>query len=127
MSLGGRISPHFRLEEFRSRDGADVPYRSYDDLEALCQQLLEPLRREFGRVVITSGYRTKARNRAVGGAPRSYHRYDIRNRRGVAADFQCAMGTPGDWYAFLGGFRPGGMGLYTTFVHVDNRTTFARW
>lgn len=124
---GGLVTRHFALREFRSRDGADVPRMAFTDLEALCRQLLEPLRSEFGPVLITSGYRSKLRNEAVGGAPRSFHRYDIKGRYGVAADFMCSHGTPIDWYDFLAARSAGGLGVYEDFVHVDNRRKQARW
>ena len=50
------------------------------NLHALCEQVLEPLRRQVGRVIITSGYRCEALNEAVEGARHSQH------QRGEAAD-----------------------------------------
>lgn len=42
-------------------------------LRALCQQSLEPLRRRFGAIRVTSGYRSQRLNALVGGAPTSQH------------------------------------------------------
>ena len=42
-------------------------------LRHLCEHVLEPLRRRFGAIRITSGYRCGQLNKAVGGAARSQH------------------------------------------------------
>lgn len=78
------LSPHFQLDEFlrsgtalRRRIDNTIPPRHADvivgNLRALCQNVLEPLRRRFGVIRITSGYRSPALNAAVGGARRSQH------------------------------------------------------
>jgi len=121
-----RLSEHFTTEEFDCHDGTAVPVHARDDLRALCRELLEPLRGEFGRVTIISGYRTPAHNRSVGGAPHSFHVYR-RDRRGAAADLKCARGTPADWYRWLDRHGAPGLGRYSTHTHVDNRVGRARW
>ncbi|MCK5601740.1 peptidase M15 [Candidatus Pacearchaeota archaeon] len=50
----------------------------------LCQFVLQPIRDEFGRVDIGSGYRSYDVNNATGGAKTSQH------AKGEAADFQAA-------------------------------------
>lgn len=71
-----KISDHFTLGEFASKDGADLVKYSTDLLA-----LLEELRRFGGFTIeINSGYRTAAHNRAVGGASNSQH------VKGAAAD-----------------------------------------
>lgn len=75
-----RLSPHFRLRELCA-SGAAVRLRLDNTpspehvrrLTALCQNVLEPLRRRFGQIRITSGYRCPALNQAVGGVPTSQH------------------------------------------------------
>lgn len=80
------LSPNFTLEELcntqtrlRNAPTAIVKER----LRALCLDVLQPLRDHFGAVIVTSGYRCPAVNRAVGGAAGSQH------TRGEAADLQC--------------------------------------
>ena len=44
-----------------------------DKLGQLCRDLLEPIRAQFGPVVVTSGYRCPALNAAIGGVETSQH------------------------------------------------------
>lgn len=75
---------------------------------------------------MVSGYRTRAYNRSVGGAPASFHVY-MRERPGAAADVACQRGTAAEWHAFLARLNPGGLGRYSDHVHVDTRLRRARW
>ena len=64
------LSPHFCLKEFTESATArkhgivnEAPPEAVENLKALCQGTLEPLREALGLpVVITSGFRTKALN-----------------------------------------------------------------
>ncbi len=87
------LSPHFCLDEFTKsatarKHGIDntPPQEAVDNLRALCQGCLEPLREALGLpVVITSGYRTKALNSMLAhSSQRSQHML------GQAADFYVA-------------------------------------
>lgn len=129
----GQLSPNFHVSEFRCRDGTPVPQASYPALRHLCRTYLEPLRARFGSVHVTSGFRTRSYNASIGGATLSIHIYDYPGREPdcVAGDLVCATGTPAEWHAFLEQLNPGGLGRYSTFVHVDNRDRIgmarARW
>ena len=76
-----RLSDHFKLREF-TLSGAAIRYNldntpttvEVERLRALCVNVLEPLRRRFGVLRITSGYRSERVNKIVGGAVRSQHR-----------------------------------------------------
>ena len=76
-----KLSEHFDLNEFTRSTTADrlhidnsIPEELIPSLKNLCVQILEPLRLHFGTpVVISSGYRCPALNRAVGGVPNSQH------------------------------------------------------
>jgi uncharacterized protein YcbK (DUF882 family) len=122
-----RAGRWFTVAEFDSRDGRRVPPAAHHELEHLVAELLDPLRSRFGRTTVTSGYRSAAHNLAVGGAPQSFHRYDLAPGRGVAADVRCARGTPSKWAAFLDARGAGGLGTYRGFVHVDTRAGVERW
>ena len=44
------------------------------NIELLVEKILDPLREKFGKpIIVTSGYRCKELNRAVGGAAKSQH------------------------------------------------------
>ena len=92
------LSPHFCLEEFTKSSTAmkhgiknTPPQEAVDNLKALCQGCLEPLREALGLpVVITSGYRTKALNSMLAhSSERSQHML------GQAADFYVGPGQSG--------------------------------
>lgn len=84
-----QLSPHFDLAEMSvsqtaSRQGlANIPDLAVvAALKLLCLNVLEPLRAHFARpVIVTSGYRSPAVNKACGGAASSQHCL------GQAADF----------------------------------------
>ena len=71
-----QVSPHFKLREFQSKDGADKVLIS-DELLAKLEEA-----RAYGGYTITvnSGYRSAAHNKKVGGASNSTH------CKGYAAD-----------------------------------------
>jgi uncharacterized protein YcbK (DUF882 family) len=123
-----RLSPHFVLAEFHCHDGTPVPAAALPALRRLVKEVLEPMRGKFGQCKVNSAYRTEAYNRSVKGATASQHLYD-QSPGDVAADVRFASGTPRDWAAeaerrLKGG---GGIGIYGTFTHVDNRRGPARW
>ncbi len=82
-----QLSEHFRLSEF-TRSAAAIRYDidntpDIEDIEALqclCIHVLEPLRKKFGVLKITSGYRSPMLNAKVRGAHNSQH------MKGQAAD-----------------------------------------
>lgn len=139
MSTRRRISTNFQVEEFDCHDGTRVPTEAIPRLVEWCRVWGEPLRREFGPVLVLSGYRDRAYNAAIGGARGSYHVYDQHvaagsvqaPARGVAVDVKPARGNPVKWQAWavrrrgqvasLGRAGRGGIGLYVAsgFVHLD--------
>jgi len=84
-----QLSEHFQLREFivsqtALRRGIDnTPGDTViRNLQALCHNVLEPVRLHFGPTRISSGYRSPALNRAIGGSRTSQHEL------GQAADFE---------------------------------------
>ena len=79
--MTNRITPHFTWGEFEYSETArklgidnTIPDDVRPAIKALCVNVLEPLREMFGRpVTISSGYRSKALNKAVKGDPKSQH------------------------------------------------------
>ena len=77
-------------------------------------------------VIILSGYRSAAYNKAVGGARASMHR-EFR-----ALDIQATHHTAEHIWSILRRWRSdglwkGGLGRYATFVHIDDRSDNADW
>lgn len=69
-------SAHFSEAEMRvtSTGIPNVPDPDSDaNLRRLCRMFLEPLRAHVGPIVVTSGYRCKAVNYAIGGSSSSAH------------------------------------------------------
>lgn len=122
-----QVTKNFKLSELEFSD--PVP----PDLVANAVELLQNLqviRDHFQKpVTIISGYRSPARNEAVGGAKKSQH------MEAKAADIKIA-GVPTeeiynriDKLMAQGKIKTGGLGLYVSsgFVHYDTRGVKARW
>ena len=75
------LTKHFTLEEFTRSSTAKargidntVPEKLIPALRNLCERVLEPLREQVREpVIISSGYRCPALNKAVGGSDTSQH------------------------------------------------------
>lgn len=65
-----QLTPHFADTELGVA-GANAQLVA--NATYICQQLLEPIRAQFGPVHVHDGYRPPAHNSAVGGKPTSYH------------------------------------------------------
>jgi hypothetical protein len=85
-----KLSKNFHLSEFttsqtaaRRRIDNTPPPAVIKALTDLCTHVLEPVRAHFGPVRVSSGYRSPALNRAVGGSKTSQHVL------GQAADIEC--------------------------------------
>lgn len=113
------LSANFKVKEFACSDGTDPIF-----LAPKLVEVLQKIRDHFGKaVVINSGFRTAARNKAVGGAAYSQHLY------GTAADIAVngiAPGLVADYAETLLA-DTGGIGRYSSFTHVDVREEKARW
>jgi uncharacterized protein YcbK (DUF882 family) len=128
-SAATATTAHFAMEEFRCRDGTEVPERFRGNIQRLMENL-EVLRSELGNspIAITSGYRTCSYNCTLRGAARS-----SRHLCGQAADIRVQGYTPSEVHAAVerliaaGRMVEGGLGLYRTFVHYDVRGTRQRW
>lgn len=99
-----QLTPHFRLSEFSNSLTAKcsnldntIPKAYIPNLRNLCEQVLEPLRQHVGKpVIISSGYRCKALNKAVGGVATSQH------LTGEAADIRINGPREGrEWFSWI--------------------------
>lgn len=92
-------SPHFSKAEMNHSGVAlklgidNTPTEAEEEnLQALCKMVLEPLRLRFGRIIIVSGYRSPALNKAIRGKQNSQHLL------GEAADIHVASEAEGRRY-----------------------------
>ena len=73
-----KLSEHFTLGELcktsaKTADGNIPSHVHIENLKNLCVNWLEPLRQVQGPIVINSGYRSEAVNKAIGGVKGSNH------------------------------------------------------
>lgn len=113
------LAKNFRVREFACQDGSDTIYISRS-LVLVLQYIRERVK---GAVTISSAYRTKTHNKAVGGAANSQHLY------GTAADIIVPGYTAQNLANIAREVMPtwGGVGLYNWGIHVDVRETKSDW
>ena len=95
-----------------------------DTIDAELIKLLQMVRDHYAApVVITSGNRCAEHNAKVGGSPKSQH---LISR---AADFRVKGVEPKEVAKYLETQVPHhcGIGVYDSWVHLDTRSTRARW
>lgn len=122
-----KISKNFSLEEFKCKDGSDIPNTALLNIVELARNL-EVLRTAINKpITITSGYRSPKYNAKIGGVKDSQH------LRGTAADIKVSGMTPKEVALVIEGLiesgkmKEGGIGVYPTFTHYDHRNRKARW
>jgi uncharacterized protein YcbK (DUF882 family) len=110
-------SLYFKPDEFACKCGCGM-CEVNDDLVTI----LHSIREHFDRpVIVTSGNRCKAHNRAVGGSKGSYH------VKAMAADI-VVQDVPADVVQELcEDMDVPGLGRYKDFTHVDVRDGRSRW
>lgn len=114
-----KLSTNFKVKEFACSDGSDPIFIDSDLVN-----ILQKIRTYFGKpVTITSAYRTPTKNKAVGGTAYSQHLY------GKAADIKVKGVSPKTVAAYANKLMSssGGIGIYSTFTHIDVRSTKSRW
>lgn len=112
------LSKNFKVKQFRCKDGSDTI--------KICQEtvnVLQAIRDYFGKpVIINSAYRTPSWNKKVGGASASQHVV------GTACDIKVLGVIPEAIAGYLeANFPKHGIGLYSTFVHIDSRGRKVYW
>lgn len=113
------LSVNFQVKEFACKDGSDGIL-----IDTELVKVLQRIRDHFKKaVVINSAYRNASYNKKVGGVSNSQH------TKGTAADIKVIGYSPKVVAEFIESIMPdkGGIGLYSSFVHVDVRTKRSRW
>ena len=84
------LTRNFTLSELTKSDTAirkginnNPSAEQIEKLKSLCENILQPVRDHFGRVKITSGFRSEELCLAIGSSARSQH------AKAEAADFEC--------------------------------------
>ena len=114
-----KLSENFKSTEFDCH-GFGCCCETTIDLELV--DILQEIRNHFGKaVIINSGFRCKAHNKAVGGASKSKH------LSGCAADIRVSDVEPSEVAKFAESIGVRGIGLYGNFVHVDTRDSKSFW
>lgn len=101
------------MNEFQCKDGCEMPATARENIKALVENVLDPLREQLGKpIYVNSGYRCPRHNLKVGGAVNSQH------LKGEAADIRCE-----DNVMLLRLIKEQGvfdqMIVYDSFIHVS--------
>ncbi|MFK7909348.1 MAG: YcbK family protein [Akkermansiaceae bacterium] len=119
------LAPHFKT---RGSVQNSIPPKSYWKKMAPTLKVIDKMITRIGAPLkeITSAYRSPRYNRAVGGKSKSYH------MQNMACDIQFRGVSPYH-AAYVAkqlrsqGYYKGGIGRYSSFVHVDTRGTNVDW
>lgn len=122
-----KLTANFSLSEFKCKDGTDVPTELMPNVKKLADEL-QKLRDLLDEpIYINSGYRTPSYNKKIGGARNSFHvqakAADIVVKSMSAKQLHSKI----EYFISQGVLNFKGVGLYSTFVHVDVRDKKARW
>ena len=122
-----KLTTNFSLEEFKCKDGSDIPNDVLPNIIELAKNL-QVLRDYLGKsITINSGYRSPKYNAKIGGVKNSQH------VKGKAADIVVKGMTPKEVALVIEGLiekgkmKQGGIGIYPNFTHYDIRQVKARW
>lgn len=122
-----QLSKNFVLSEFHCRDGTPVPAIFYANLNTLVFNL-QILRHHVNKpIIVTSGWRSIEYNTLIGGSKKSQHLI------AKGGDLKVPGMEPPTLYNIIDDLikdehmKPGGLGLYDTFVHYDVRGQNVRW
>ena len=118
------LSRNFTLSELTKSDTAirkginnNPNAEQIEKLKALCENILQPVRDHFGRVKITSGYRSPELCAAIGSSVNSQH------AKAEAADFEC-VGTDQLILEFYTPGEPNSGWIHCSWIEGTPRASF---
>jgi len=116
--LDFRLSENFSLNEFKCRcNQCRIVVINVDHIVKL-----QAFRYAIGAPLhVASAYRCEHHNKNIRGAKNSQHMF------GTATDLVCRTMSPKELHARAEDFDFDGIGLYSSFIHVDSRGYRARW
>lgn len=121
-----QITKDFNISEFECKCG-NCEIGNIDDIKKLAKEL-QVVRDYFGKQIkINSGYRCEAHNKAIGGVSNSQHTLSKAADIAIEGIIPKEIATALEELILSGQLRIGAIGIYNTFVHIDIRTTIARW
>lgn len=122
-----KLTANFSLSEFKCKDGTDVPTELMPNVKKLANEL-QKLRDLLDEpIYINSGYRTPSYNKKIGGARNSFHVQAKAADIVVKSMSSKELHSKIEYFISQGVLNFKGIGLYSTFVHVDVRDKKARW
>lgn len=114
-----KLSNNFSSTEFDCKGSGCCRSTLIDDKLV---EYLQKIREHFGKpITITSGYRCGTHNSRVGGATGSRH------TKGQAADIIVSGVIPAEVAKYAESIGVLGIGLYSSFVHIDTRDYKSFW
>jgi uncharacterized protein YcbK (DUF882 family) len=122
-----QLTKNFTLEEFKSKDGAAFPLDVIKNIKELVINLQIIRDTVKSPLQITSGYRSPAHNKKVGGAKDSQH------MKGTASDLIPKTISTKELHDTIkrlmdeGKIKQGGLKNYGGFVHYDIRGKYVTW
>jgi len=122
-----QLTVNYSLSDFASKDGAVTPNEVIPNIQRLANNI-EHLNVYLGAVAnINSGYRSAQHNANENGSPKSQH------LTGKAGDIWYSEFTPEQVRNAIIDLRDygvmdwGGLGIYDSFIHFDQRGYAAEW
>ena len=122
-----QLTKNFHIDEFESKDGAEMPEDVFENIGELAENLQVIRNYVKAPIKVNSGYRSPSHNEAVGGVSDSQH------VKGNAADIVIEKVVSKQLFDIIermmdeGKIGQGGIGLYSTFVHYDIRGHKVTW
>ena len=113
-----KLSNNFSLKEFECKCGKCKQTIVDANLISLLQKIRDKYKKP---VIINSGFRCSAHNKAVGGVANSQH------TKGKAADIVIKGIEPKEVATYAASIGAKGIGVYKTFTHIDTRAKQAYW